>query len=92
MSNQTYTIGDRSHDGLLEITDTFWDSNGSMRVTVRELVGQRWTEYPYPVLERARRLAKRTLGNIKTTRLENTWYANGCSHATFTVSRLDLRA
>lgn len=83
------TIGDRTRDGLLEITGTSWDSNGTLSVTVRELVGQKWSKRE---LARARRLARRALmypEKTRSSRLVRTWWAQGCSHATFAVSRLE---
>ena len=35
----TLTIGDTSRDGTLHITDTAWDHNGGLRVTVVDLIG-----------------------------------------------------
>ena len=83
----TLTIGDRSRDGLLEITDTRWNSNGTLFVTVRELVGERSA----PVA-RMRRLARRALAHpdrTRSSRVTRQWYADGCTHVTFAVSRLD---
>lgn len=90
-----YEIGDYSRDGLLQITDTHWDGNGTLNVTVRELVGQRWEEYPgngKNVLRRARTLARGALVHPNKTRssaIVRRWFANGCSHVTFAVSRND---
>lgn len=39
MREVTLTIGDTTRDGLLEIMDTRWDSNGTMFVTIREKIG-----------------------------------------------------
>lgn len=87
------TIGDTSRDGLLQITDTTWDHNGTIKVTVRELIGQRWEDYPggkEQVIRRARTLARSTLmhpEHTRSSRVLRTWFAEGCSHVTFAVSR-----
>lgn len=85
------TIGDRSRDGLLEIADTTWDHNGTLRVTVRELIGHgSWTG-GLPV-ERMRRLARRALSHpdtIRSSRVTGRWTSRtGCDHVTFAVSRV----
>ena len=88
-------IGDFSHDGMLQITDTNWNSNGTLRVTVREMVGQKWSDYPGGqdnVIRRARTLARRALpeyykGQTKSSKVIRTWFAQGSSHVTFAVSR-----
>ena len=87
---KSLTIGDISRNSLYQITDTNWDSNGTMRVTVRELIGER--ELPKARLEAMRRFARRALpeyheGQTKGARTIRTWYAEGCSHATFAVTR-----
>lgn len=87
--SQVAQIGDRTPDGLLEITGTSWDSNGTLRVTVRELVGGHCWDYP---LARARRLARRALAypeKTRSSRVVRRWYADGCEHVTFAVSRND---
>lgn len=86
------TIGDRSRDGLLEIVDTNWNSNGTLFVTVRELIGGAAVAWPggrLPI-ERMRRLARRALMYPEKTRssaVVRTFYAEGCHHVTFAVSR-----
>lgn len=87
--------GDFSYDGMLQITDAAWDSNGTMMVTVREMIGQKWSEYPGGqdnVIRRARTLARRALpeyykGQTKSSKVTRTWFAEGGSHVTFAVSR-----
>lgn len=84
-------LGDFSRNGLFQITDTSWDSNGTLRVTVREMIGER--ELLKSRLEAMRRLARRALvetykGQTRSARTVRTFYAGGTSHATFTVSRL----
>jgi len=86
----TVKIGDISRNGLYQITDTNWDSNGTMKVTVRELIGER--EIPKDRLEAMRRFARRALpeyrkGQTRGARTIRTWYADGCSRATFAVTR-----
>ncbi len=84
------TIGHRSPDNLLEIVDTRWDYNGTMFVTVRELIGTGGWIKGFP-LERARRLARRTLDpdTIRSSRVVRRFTAEGCDHVTFAVSRLE---
>lgn len=84
------TVGDISRNGMYQITDTSWDSNGTLRVTVRERYGV--SMFGPQMLEAARRFARRALtehykGETKSARTIRTWYADGCSHATFAVSR-----
>lgn len=84
------TIGDRSRDGLLEITDTRWDRNGTLFVTVRELIGSGCWVGGLPV-DRMRRLARRAIDNPERTRSSRalrTWSAQDSDHITFAVSRL----
>lgn len=91
MSNREKSIGDRSPDGLLEIVDTNWDSNGTLRVTVRETMGHDCIIGGFP-LRRARTLARAALpeyrkGQTLSSRVVNRFTANGCEHVTFAVSR-----
>lgn len=87
----TLTIHDRSRDGLLEIADTNWDSNGTLRVTVRELIGHNGRADGLP-LRRMRTLARRALPKPEKTRSSRVvarWTSRtGCEHVTFAVSRL----
>lgn len=90
MRNGCPEIGDYSRNGLYQITDTSWDSNGTLRVTVREMVGEQ--ELPPARLEAMRRFARRALpeyheGQTKSARTIRTWSADGCYRATFAVSR-----
>jgi hypothetical protein len=83
-------LGDISRNGLYQITDTSWDSNGTLRVTVRELIGERGISKAR--LEAMRRFARRALAHqdqTKSAKTIRTWYNQGCSHATFAVSRLE---
>lgn len=87
-------IGSCSSDGLLEIVDTRWDSNGTMYVTVRELVGgfDSWTVSRTNVIRRMRRLARRALSypdKTRSSRVTKVWESNGCAHVSFAVSRLE---
>ena len=86
----TAKLGDISRNGLYQITDTAWDSNGTMRVTVRERIGER--EIPANRMRAMRRFARRALpeyheGQTRQSPVLRTWYADGCSHVTFAVSR-----
>jgi len=83
-------IGDTSRNGMYQITDTNWDHNGTLRVTVRELYGV--SMVGPQMLEAMRRLARRALSHpdqTRSARTARTFYADGCSHATFAVSRLE---
>lgn len=85
------TIGDRSRDGLLEIADTNWDSNGTLRVTVRELIGTGCWVGGLPI-RRMRALARRAIAHpekTRSSRLIRTFSSGGCDYATFAVSRLE---
>ena len=85
------TIGDTTCDGLLQITETRWDSNGILFVTVRELIGGHCWVGGIPI-ERMRRLARRALmypEKTRSSRVVRRWYADGCDHVTFAVSRND---
>lgn len=91
----TLTIGDRSRDGMLEIVDTQWDHNGTLRVTVREMLGRGpaggtpAADLPIRVM---RDLAKRALEHpehTRSARLVRTFFADGQGFATFAVSRLE---
>jgi len=91
MANDVLTIGDRSRDGLLEITDTRWDSNGTMFVTVRELIGTNSWIGGIPI-ERMRRLARRALAHpekTRSSRVVNRFSHGDCDHVTFAVSRIE---
>jgi hypothetical protein len=87
----TVEIGARNRAGDLVIADTAWDYNGTLRVTVRELVGLSGNE-PLPI-ERMRRFARRALSHpetIRSSRLVRTDHNAGCGAlATFAVSRLE---
>jgi hypothetical protein len=90
MNETTKTIGDRSRDGLLEITDTRWDHNGTMFVTVREVIGSGCWIGGLP-LARMRRLARTAISHPDKTRSSrvvgrSAYY--GCDQVTFAVSRL----
>jgi hypothetical protein len=86
----TLKIGDTSRNGLYQVTDTAWDHNGTLRVTVREMIGER--ELSAKRIRAMRDTARRAIAHPEDTRsarLLRTWYAQGGSHATFAVSRLD---
>lgn len=85
------TIGDKSADGLLQIVDTSWAADGSMHVTVRELIGgfQGWALPERLVIERMRRHARKAAAlrpeTIKSSRLVRKFYAESCHYATFAI-------
>lgn len=90
--SKSVEIGTFSRNGLYQITDTNWDSNGTLAVTVREMIGEQ--SLPKTRLEAMRKFARRALpeyheGQTKSAATVRTWFANGQSHATFAVSRLD---
>lgn len=90
---KTLEIGDRSRDGLLEITDTRWDGNGTMYVTVREMIGgmDGWAIPERLVISRMRTLARRAIHHPHTTRssaVVHRFTGNRCAYVTFAVSRL----
>ena len=85
------TIGDRSRDGLLEIADTNWDHNGTLRVTVRELIGTGCWVGGLPI-RRMRTLARRALPypeKTRSSRVIRRFSSGGCDFVTFAVSRLE---
>jgi hypothetical protein len=89
--NGVFEIGDTSRDGMLVITDTSWDFNGTLCVTVRETLGAGCWVGGLPI-ERMRRLARRALmypEKTRSSRVVRRWTAQGCEHVTFAVSRLE---
>lgn len=95
MKRGELTIGDRTDDGLLEIADTNWDSNGTLRVTIRELIGEGDAGWIGGMpIRRMRTLARRALpeyrdGQTRSSRVVRKFVAEGCGFVTFAVSRLD---
>lgn len=88
----TIDMHDTNRAGDLKVTDISWDSNSAFRVTVVDLKGTRNSIYgERGERERARKFARRVdpMGQVQWTRLDRTFYAYGCTHRTFTVSRLD---
>ncbi|MBT2484792.1 MULTISPECIES: hypothetical protein [unclassified Microbacterium] len=88
-------IGAFNRSGLAQITDTNWDSNGTLRVTVREMIGgfDCWIGGKKRAIRVMRDLARRALpeyheGQTKGARLVRTFYADGGHHATFAVTRV----
>lgn len=88
-------IGARNRAGNLEITDTNWDSNGTLRVTVRDLYGPRAFrdkgrgDAPIAAM---RRLARRALhehyaGQTRSSRVVSMTNSGGSFQATFAVTR-----
>ena len=87
-------IGTTSKDGLVQITDTSWDGNGTLLVTVRELIGgfDGWIGGKARAVRKMRDFARRALpeyydGQTVSVKVIRTWTAQGGSHATFAVSR-----
>lgn len=82
-------VGDRSHDGRLEIAETSWDHNGTLTVTVRETAAASSADLP---IDRARSLARRALmypERTRSSRVLRRYTADGHRHVTFAVSRLE---
>lgn len=86
------TINDTNRDGTLKITDTAWDSNGTLRVTVVDLIGAGCRVGGVDV-RAMRRLARRALPYPAKTRssrvIRSTVNHYGCDQITFAVSRLE---
>ena len=83
------TIGDMSRNGLLQIVGTSWNHNGTLFVTVRELIGDH-ALVAATSIERMRRLARRALMYpelTRSSRVVRRFYADGCTHVTFAISR-----
>ena len=79
------TIHDTNRDGTLEIADTNWDHNGTLRVTIRDL------SYILQSAKReraARDLARQALDNAKSTHFVRRFIADGAMFTTFNVTRL----
>jgi hypothetical protein len=88
---KTRTIGNTSRDGLLQITETRWDHNGTLYVTVRELIGHGCWIGGLPI-ERMRNLARTAIPHpdkTRSSRVVRRWSHGGCDHVTFAVSRID---
>ena len=85
-------IGEGSRDGVIQIVDTSWNSNGVLRVTVRELMGHNcWTISHEQLTRKMRDVAKRAIMYPEKTRSAkkvNEFVHGGCQHMTFDVSRL----
>ena len=85
---KTLEIGDYSRNGMYQIVDTSWDSNGTLRVTVRELYGL--SMVGPGMIVAMRRLARRALmypEKTRSSRVVREFHADGCTHVTFAVSR-----
>lgn len=87
------TIGSMSRNGLFQIVDTNWDHNGTLRVTVREMVGDGCLDMSDAKMVQAmRRLARRAIGHpekTRSSRVVNRFTYQGCATVTFAVSRLE---
>jgi hypothetical protein len=90
--SEPLTIGNTNRAGTLQITDTNWDSNGTLRVTVREMIGGHCWDLSQDKQDRAvRDFARRALmypEKTRSSRIVRRWYAQGTDHWTVAVSRL----
>ena len=69
MSSNTLAVGDTDRDGLFQITNTTWDSNGTMTVTIIETDAGIRASMPHGIeIRRMRRLARRALAHPEITR------------------------
>lgn len=87
-TNAIAEIRDRNYADTVEIVDTNWDSNGTLKVTVRELIGE--ASPGVNRMRQARRLARRALmypENTRSSAVIREFYADGSTHWTFAVSR-----
>lgn len=89
MSPAPLTIGDTNRAGDLQIIDTNWDSNGTLRVTV-EGPGPRTLQLE----QRMRRLARRAITDPEKTRSSRILHtrfnpSGGYIAITFAISRLE---
>lgn len=86
------TIGDTNRDGTLRIADTAWDSNGTLRVAVEDLIGTGLREGGLDI-PAMRRLARRAIMYPEKTRsarlIRTTGTHYGTTIAVFAVSRLE---
>ena len=78
-------IGDRSKNDMYVLTDTSWDSNGTLLVTVRQLLDMSHHPEMIPAM---RRFARRALPYPETIRSSRVVHIHGSS-VTFAVSRLE---
>lgn len=76
-------IGDRSKNDMYVLTDTNWDSNGTLRVTVRQLLDM---DHHPEMIPAMRRFARRAIHHPDKTRSSRVLHSNGSS-TTFAVSR-----
>ena len=78
---QELTINDTNRAGTLQIMDTAWAHNGTLRVTVRDMTysGQDQTDA-------MRRLARRALDGAKSSWVIRRFSADGCPYVTFAVT------
>lgn len=81
-------IGTTTRNGQFVITDTSWDGNGTLNVTVREQIGQ---DIDARDIRAMRDLARRALmypEKTRSARVIRRSTAYGCRYVTFAVSRL----
>lgn len=86
-------FGAASHDGLVQVVDTSWGTNGSVRVTVREFMGHDCWDISHERLTRKMRdIAKRSVvstGKRISSKKVNEFVHYGCRNMTFEVSSHD---
>jgi hypothetical protein len=86
-------IGTTTRNGLFQVVDTNWDHNGTLRVTVREMVGDNCLDMTDAAMVAAmRKLARRAIDHpekTRSSRVVNRFTSGGSKHATFAVSRLE---
>ena len=87
----TKTIGDTNRDGTLQIMDTNWNGDGTLRVTVRDAMGtsNRVGGLDVPAMRRLARSALMYPENTRSSRVRRVFQADGCTWVTFDVSRLE---
>lgn len=90
-------IGDGNRQDTVRVSDTSWDHNGTLRVTVREMIGgySGWIGGRKTALRAMRATARRAIHHPEKTRsarLIREWSDGVQMHATFAVSRNDPRS
>lgn len=93
MTTESLTIGGTNRAGDLRITDTNWNHDGGLRVTVEDLLGT--CRVGGTDARAMRRLARRALPYpelTRSSRLIRVWTTSyGTVCGTFAVSRLEAR-
>lgn len=90
--SEPLTIGQGNRADTVRISDTRWDSNGTLFVTVREMIGgyKSWVGGRTAAIKAMRATARRAIHHPERTRsarVVREWYADGQNHATFAVTR-----